>query len=170
MSTPKITATGARRRVHALQALGWTLPQIAHEAGLPHESALHELLEQSVDTWTRFDLIDDAYERICMTIPARTPESDHARAYAAEHGWLPPLAWDDIDHDPETGAPSSFVDLDAELDEAAIMRRLNGDRRVRITEPEALEIIRRGIAAGRTLKDIEQGCGLNVYRRLRSAS
>ena len=49
---------------------------------------------------------------------------DAARRLAERHGWLPPLAWDDPDTDPEPPA----VDRDLELvDDIAVALALQGD-------------------------------------------
>jgi len=89
--------TGSIRRVQALTAIGWSQEAIAKAAGM-HRGTMSCALYRQRSTSVEFhQRIADAYERLCMT----PGPSSRARAHAEREGWAPPLAWDDIDNDPE---------------------------------------------------------------------
>jgi DNA-directed RNA polymerase specialized sigma24 family protein len=115
--------------------------------------------------------VDDLYERLWNTAPPQTTtaerdNADRARTAARACGWLPPLAWDDIDTDPERGSyatacpsdpddPDDLDDLD-DLDEIAIDRAVAGDgvHLDDLTSAEQAEVIRQLTRRGKSLRDI----------------
>ncbi len=86
----------------------------------------------------------------------RARRRDVARAHAVLQGWLPPLAWDDIDHDhdPDPDPDHPATNNDDDLDELAIERTIAGDARVRLTYAEQIEVIRRMSERGRSIRTI----------------
>lgn len=99
----RISAHGAQRRVQALVALGWPLEQIGAWLGCPGH-VLAQLIgpdSRSV-SGRQHRQIDAVYRRRMMAAP--TVKDPGALALAAEQGWLPPLAWDDIDRDAPKGS------------------------------------------------------------------
>jgi len=98
-----ISAKGTRRRVQALVAIGWPLAELGRRCGVTgqHLSVLARASRTRVET---AEQITDLYEQLSMTLPpASTPMErrvrDGALAMAAREGWVPPLAWEDIDND-----------------------------------------------------------------------
>jgi transcriptional regulator with XRE-family HTH domain len=97
---------GITRRVQALNALGWSLRVIAENAGLS-ESELQNIANGAnrfVMTNTA-DAIHRVYEDMSMRLPRAVTRPERsavgrARNSAAARGFVPPLAWDDIDRDP----------------------------------------------------------------------
>lgn len=102
----RLPAVGVQRRLRALYALGWTWTALDREMGTFNMA----------DKWARQNYayvfpatqktIVDLFERLSMTLPPeRTPAerraAARARNAARKQGWPPPLAWDDIDNDPE---------------------------------------------------------------------
>lgn len=89
-----VPALGARRRIRAMMALGWTHAHMKEQSGI--RTAL--VLNQRGDLIARatHDAIDVMYEALCMTLGP----SERTRTRAAAAGYAPPLAWDDID-DPD---------------------------------------------------------------------
>ncbi len=67
-----------------------------------------------------------------------TPRAQRNKARAA--GWLPPLAWLDIDNPAETPDLSA---IDDEVDEVVVDRLLGGDWSLRATRAERWEVIER---------------------------
>jgi hypothetical protein len=55
------------------------------------------------------------------------------------------------------------------LDEVAIYRRMHGDKSVRLTRSEQVEVVRRMLATGKPKNEIERHTGLNVYRYLEAS-
>jgi hypothetical protein len=107
-SGPQIVdATGTRRRLQALQRIGWTQPDLAAMLGSR---------EYEVYRWTQPSTVRIArrtrnkvaalYARLSDT-PKPNPDRRTIRR-AERHGWLPPIWWDDdtID-DPNHPAGSS---------------------------------------------------------------
>jgi hypothetical protein len=92
----KIDPQGTVRRVRALIALGWSPASIGAEVGLsgPRIHGLATVPRSYVLQMTA-DRVAAVYSRLCMT-PGTSLRSKNA---AKRNGWVPPLAWDDIDHD-----------------------------------------------------------------------
>lgn len=100
-SPMKRDITGARRRLQALVALGWTLESVSHKTGIP-VPALKRVTYGMVNKCQSetFRRISDAYDRLSGTVPPPGRYTTRARTLAARRAWVPPLAWDDIDNDP----------------------------------------------------------------------
>lgn len=102
-----VTAIGTIRRLQALHAIGYTWPRLATETGI----SLTGIKSIVYGKWTVIeggtaDRVRSAYERLAMRVP--TSENRHvkgaitsARIASQRKGWPTPLAWDDIDTDPE---------------------------------------------------------------------
>ncbi|WP_143320100.1 hypothetical protein [Cellulomonas iranensis] len=126
----RVPAVGARRRIAALLALGWTHQHITaamRTTGTHQRSAL--VLRQPGDqveyaTWAA---IAAAYDDLSMTPgPSRVTAR---RAAALEYA--PPLAWDDDTIDdpaatPNLGAPPADARHDDVVDDAVLDRVLSG--------------------------------------------
>lgn len=138
-------ATGARRRLQALGALGWSCMEIARRYDGHFVSLANIARGAQSQVGPRLHrLIVTAYDDLAMQ-----PGPHHrTRLDAARKGWAPPLAWDDIDDPAAEPALSPTVDESAYLDEVAIARAMTG-RPVRLTRDERREAVRRLDAAGR---------------------
>jgi hypothetical protein len=97
-------------------------------------------------------------ERLWNTRPPRATEeqraaADAAQAHAAAQGWLPPLAWDDID--PTPAAPTPQLPPLDDIDEIAVERALAGDNITydNLTPVEQQELIGRLSARGTSIRD-----------------
>lgn len=162
-------AYGAIRRLRALVALGYPCGWLADELGMAR-SNMSTLIRTArpgrantrvqAATW---QAIDNLYQRLHMT----PGPSDRARAMATGRGWVPPLAWDDVDDEQETPARvTEPAGRKAYLDHAAMERRYQGDRSVRLTAAEARAVIARCYRAGRSTGWIEQTLGMKPERHL----
>lgn len=96
------TLTGCRRRVHALQALGYTIPSIARVVGC-YPSALSHALRQ-----------DQLGDHMAVAIGAAYQQLQHVRGSSAlgaqrasRLGYAPPAAWDGIDIDDPSAVPDA---------------------------------------------------------------
>ena len=95
----RIDGTGTRRRIQALWAIGWTSQHIADACGWETPQAITEIVNVREQIYaTTAATIAHTYERMSMT-PGPSAKN---RRDAARKGWLPPLAWDDIDDIDET--------------------------------------------------------------------
>ena len=104
ITSGRIDATGAHRRIHALVAAGWPLIHIGVQLGM-HEQRPEQILRvQRVYAATR-QQVADGYERIRTLRPERHGVPKHkarqARQRAAANRWPTPGYWvtrmDDID-------------------------------------------------------------------------
>lgn len=165
-----VPAIGAKRRLQALMRLGWSSHRIAVEAGLPHRNHVWRIvhgqkgrptvwIQKSTDKWVR-----DVYDRLSMTIPTGR-YVNRTRMYAERQGWLPPLAWTNIDDPNERPElEETAITNDPDVDEAAVWRRIHGDKTVRLSKADAAEIIARCIDYGWTHDRIEKVTGIKPGR------
>jgi hypothetical protein len=155
----RVDATGTRRRLQALQAVGWPVELLAAQLGRRPTSLHRSMTGESVTARTAHDVVT-LYERLWNTRPPRATQgqragADAAQDHAAARGWLPPLAWDDIDTDPTAPAPTAqFLQRD-HIDEIAVERALAGDNITYddLTPVEQQEVIRRLSARGTSLRE-----------------
>ncbi|MBS3177725.1 MULTISPECIES: hypothetical protein [unclassified Pseudoclavibacter] len=137
-----MSSLGARRRVQALVARGWTLSKLGKQLGETPTNFITSLGRASI-TVRRHKAIADLYEQLWNVAPPAELWHDktartRALNYAAARRWLPPMAWDDIDTDPEP--PVAEADDDA-VDHAVITLALAGDS-VRLSSSERRECVR----------------------------
>lgn len=88
-----VDGTGTRRRIRALQAIGWRTGEIAKASGTTAwqvQKLARTAVLVSVGTATA---VAGAYEQLSGT----PGPSDEVRRRSLTKGWAPPLAWDDID-------------------------------------------------------------------------
>ena len=89
----EVDATGSRRRIQALQRMGWTGTHIAKAGGLISRQAVGDVL-------TRDRVRADTARRVAVAFTelAMTPgPSSRTRIRAEKAGWVGPMHWDDID-------------------------------------------------------------------------
>lgn len=128
---------GAWRRSQALTAMGWSLATQAEAIGWTADGLedLGRARLMPADQWTA---ISDLYDSWSMTIGPDSEIMDQAR----RAGVTPPLGWDDdeIDH-PDAVDHSKDKGDGPKIDDAAIERRLAGDRSIPLNRAERTEII-----------------------------
>lgn len=132
---------GTTRRLQALQAMGWDLQAIGAD-------------------WRDPEQVARLYDELGM----RPGPSQTAREIARECGWLPPLAWDDIDLD-ETPPPMPPTRFDSpEVDPIAVERALTRvDPTLKLNRAECLEVVRALVPLGFSSCAIAKRC--NVAQR-----
>lgn len=135
----RVDATGTRRRLQALIALGWNQSQIGAAIGID-ERLMHRLMNKQQVTRSTRDRIAAVYERMSATLPPETTAISRrsvtlSKARARRNGWVPPLAWDDIDND-ERPAIVEHVAYATQVDTVAVDLALKGSRAVRLTPAE----------------------------------
>jgi AraC-like DNA-binding protein len=156
-----VDATGTRRRLQALVAVGWAQAWLARELHRSPANLRRSMTSESVTARTA-QLVNEMYERLWDAPPPRQTiaqrnASDAARAHATQHRWQPPLAWDDIDEDPDPHPdPDDTSEDDSDIDEIAIERAITGDTRVRLTHAEQIEVVRRMSERGRSIRTIAE--------------
>ena len=152
-----VDATGTRRRIQALAAIGWTLAELATRLGILRSNLrLHKPTLRYVTERTRRQ-VQELYDEL-WNQPPQGPSGDRMRAWARALGWVPPMAWDDdrID-DPRAQAAGGRSPKDekavVDLDEVAHLLALG--------ESRAAVASRLGVSL-RTLERHLHGTGMGV--------
>lgn len=152
----------SRRKVQALAALGWPASAVAHHIGVTQQ-AMSRILARDTIRSTTAERIDRAYALLEMRIPEDTMWSRRTKNAAQRAGWLPPLAWEDIDAGvladvaPAEG-PRSYDRLDLEEVEYALQYH---DFTRWLSPLEKTEIVRQWTATGRSERSL---CALTGWR------
>lgn len=164
----KIPARGARRRMQALMARGWSRQKIARQMGMLPENFHRLMLEDSVTVRVHLALAE-TYERIWNVAPPTSTQPDRqsvsrAMNEARRASWPAPLAWDDIDED-ETPA---VADEEVEVDEVAVELAIAGES-VTLTPAERRAAVRELNAVGRSDGAIAAAltCNIRTVERIR---
>lgn len=140
-------ATGTQRRLQALHAAGWRLPDLAPLAGVS-SSRLHQLMSQQRVTRVVADRIHQLY----VELADQPGPSRKTASYARNRGWLTADWWDDdtID-DPRYDPVLEHAITAAELEAQEAAHRLLEVYRLTEAGHSAKDIGRRIGAASRTV-------------------
>lgn len=108
--TVPVDATGTRRRLQALSAVGWSGAKLAayldvHPTGVTRIFTAERVLAR------RARSVADVYDLLWDQAPPEELQQDkaaatRARREAAANGWPPPMAWDDDTIDDPTAEPT----------------------------------------------------------------
>lgn len=90
-----VNAIPTHRRIRALLALGYAYKEISAAVG-QSGSWTHATLQADRVTSVTAARVDAVYQRWQGTVPDG-PLRERSRRYAMRNGFVPPLAWDDID-------------------------------------------------------------------------
>lgn len=159
-----VNKVGSKRRVNALQALGWSAEDLSVRMGFSRAYLNVAINREGRDYILRATArrIADIYDELSMTFPPETPCTSRQRAAAKKKGWLPPLAWDDDRIDDPNYRPN-LTETDHDIDPVVIERILAGDR-IPATVSEKFEVTRQWLAMGRSLGQLERQTGWNSAR------
>lgn len=156
-----VDATGTARRLRALAAIGWPMLTLSRRLGGATREYAGQIVNNRQRVRTRTaTAVANLYDELSMTLGP----SQRTRNAAKAKGWPPPLAWDDETIDdpsarPYTKAAASRVGVD----DVAVRRILDGQP-VDSTRAEREEVIRRWLADGRTINELDRLTGWNVRR------
>jgi plasmid maintenance system antidote protein VapI len=162
-----VPARGVQRRLQALICLGWSQRKLAAHLDMA-PAQFGKLLHRTPGVTKRMhervsDLFDDLWDKKPPTA-GRYELNAHNRArnLALANGWVPPLAWDDIDLD---DAPPAVEDL---VDEAAVMRAIEGEP-TELTPRQRRDAVETLHARGLNDKEIAAriGCSDRTVLRIR---
>lgn len=141
-----VDATGTRRRMQALVAIGWSISRLGEQLAITN---IHATIKHDQVYARTAIAVRDLYARLWDTPPPETTHRERyaasrSRNYAKAHGWLRPIWWDDDTIEDPTFLPSVEVGRGSPrgVDEVAVMRRAGGDRSIRLTRPERWHMIR----------------------------
>jgi hypothetical protein len=154
-----VDASLTQERIKSLMAQGWARKWIISESGWVMAS-----------NWIEFPRVRCASARairdLAVAIGDRRGPSKLTATWAAKYGWDIAAAWDD----PGTLTwPVGWFEQDKEptgdlIDDAAIERRILGDRSVRLHKGETAEVVRRLVADGWSLRAIAIHTGVKPGR------
>ena len=170
-----VPALGAKRRLQALMALGWSSTEIATAANLPDRNHVFRILngqKGKPTTWlerSTYEWVCDVYERLCMTLPT-SPYANRVKTQARARGCLPPLVWDDIDDPDEQPVDGSLSTTEIAADPVVVERILAGEWSLASTPAERAEVCRRWVARGRSTYELTQITGWRIERYYRKAA
>lgn len=124
----KISSRGVHRRIQALVAIGWSQSKLAERIGM-NPTNMGAMLQRPQVMASTHRAVAAVYEELWNKPPAHSVWREkiaYARSlsYARKHGWLPPMAWDDIDNDV---TPPTVDDVPA-VDEVALELAIAGER------------------------------------------
>lgn len=161
------TPVGIQRRLRALTLLGWSMQALADRTGI-YMTSLAELRRNESIKFVRIDIAEKilaAWEDLCMTPAPASHSSRETAARAADRGWVPGLAWDDIDTDPRPPRVPSQGAWEDQVDHAVVRRVIDGGPRPRkLTRAECGEIVAGLLARGFSTHQIENDFGFKVER------
>jgi predicted nucleic acid-binding protein len=157
-----VSVVGATRRVQALCWMGWSLQAQADRIGMYMQQVWQVAHgKQSAVTTTT----DATFRALFEQLSATRGPSVRAHNAAVRSGWVPPLAWDDID-DP-AGVPDLGGDDSDHVDEVAVERAVAGGQ-VPLSELELRAVLKASVARGVPVTQLTQRFGVSdfIARRL----
>lgn len=112
--TVSVDATGTRRRIQALVAIGWSQARIGALLGTDPQNFNRTIRNERVHADTARK-VKALYEQLWNQPQAGTEQrsrisANRSRNYAKAHGWLPPMAWDDETIDDPAVGPAVFTE------------------------------------------------------------
>ena len=120
-----VDATGTRRRLQALMAIGHTVAGIADESGVDC-SVLHDVLGGAANVrGMTFDRIAAAYDWLSQQPPTdvRAAAATVSRKRAAREGWPDPQWWEDYGGIDDPAFDPAVADAELNFHERAALRR-----------------------------------------------
>lgn len=170
-ATFPLTTIGTTRRVRALARLGWSRRVIAERSGVHHDTILDACRAPQFLGRRVREQIAAAYDEMHMQLPPRNERYAAASATrtqrdAEARGWLPPLAWDDIDDGREQPAPACGGKSRPrdDVDPSVVDRIVHGEYQLHATPAERALVCEAWLASGRHLVDLERATGWNANR------
>lgn len=124
-----VDATGTRRRIQALVALGWSQSKVAERLGMTRSNFGHTLTNVQIRLSTA-RAVTALYDELWDTRPPAETHRDkialsRTLRYAREHNFAPPLAWDADTIDDPAASPIGWTPPTPRCDECA---RIFGNR------------------------------------------
>lgn len=169
--------TDTARRLQSLVANGWSMSKLATLLGIGPGNFNPVITGRRPQvTVATARAVHALYLQLADQAPPEDTHHDRvaasrARNHAAARGWQPPLriggrllAGTALPL-PDIETPNDDLEADPTYDEAAVERRLGGDRSARLTKAERVEIVRRARDAGWSYSQIEARTGINKPER-----
>lgn len=137
-------ATGSRRRLQALQAIGWTVREVSDATGHNEPMLVQITGRKRRVAPATVASIAAVYDRLHLTPAPDSTPALRARRRALRRCWFPPLAWDVETIDSPDAAPCLLppvepVDADLEL----LVQHVIAGHPVEATSDALREVVRR---------------------------
>ena len=130
-----VSSRATHRRLQALVAIGWSQSKLGKRLAVDPTN-FSTLMKAEQVTVRRHLQVVDLFEELWNQRPPAESHRDkisytRSLSYAKKRRWLPPLAWDDVDTDPEPPVPDEV----GRVDEVRVLLAISGER-VRLTPEE----------------------------------
>lgn len=171
-----VSAVGTLRRLQALATLGWSITAIhaaAEELGVDLTLSVIRYVLRRLDPRVRVrtrDAVTTVYDHLSMRLPEPGRAVSLTRGQASKRGYLPPLAWDDIDDPNEVPEGWEYAAPRREnqhnrraTDPVVVMRLLEGER-VPSTPEERSAAMEQWIADGGSRNELASWHGWKPER------
>ncbi len=148
----RVPAVGAQRRIHALQAIGWTADDIGIRLGVTG-GAVTSYARQHRVMYEVWEAIADLYEELSGTPGTSKLSVMRSR----ERRFAPPLAWegrdiDDPEAQPDIGADAATTEVDPVL----LARILSGQHQGKVEKPERRAVLDHAVENGLSGAEVAQ--------------
>ena len=165
-----IDATGTRLRLQSLVLNGWSLAGLARRLGRSPDH-LPSALKAAAVTIATSQAVRALFDELWDTAPPTRTHTERitatkARNRAARQGWLPAMAWDDMDDGTQPPRPGIDSGCSTDIDEIAVERAMDGDH-VRLTVAERDEAVRRLTSKGYSVRQIAEYLGTTTRTVMR---
>ncbi|MFE7744473.1 hypothetical protein [Nocardia sp. NPDC057455] len=154
----RVPAIGVRRRIHALQAIGWTHIRIGAELGVSASavSAYSRYGKVHYEVW---EAVAAVYERLSGT------QGDSALTIhrAKERGFAPPLAWEGLDIDHPDHQPDMGEEIGAKaVDDVLLARILRCEHKGDIPKAERTAALDHAVANNWNRTQVAKALNLSI--------
>jgi len=177
----RLDATGTRRRLQALATLGWSVTSLAARSELAVRTLRRALTSTTVTAQTA-RAVGRFYDQLraapaAHRMPGEQAAGARTKAAAQRAGWRGPLAWDDVDGDPDPDDGDELTALEqpgglaARVDVVAVERAMRGER-LPLTALERRDAVSRLTSRGLSARCIAELLHTTVrtVTRLRSSA
>jgi lambda repressor-like predicted transcriptional regulator len=165
-----VDAIGTRLRLQSLVLNGWSLAGLARRLGRSPDH-LPSALKAATVTIATAQAVRALFDELWDTAPPTRTHAERitatkSRNRATRQGWLPAMAWDDIDDGIERLRPDVHSSCSTDIDEIAVERAMDGDH-VPLTRAERDEAVRRLTNKGYSVRQIAERLGTTTRTVMR---
>ncbi|MFD6400704.1 hypothetical protein [Nocardia sp. NPDC060249] len=156
-NTLSVPVLGVRRRLQALQRIGYSNRHLGEHLGVTHQLVAQLPTRTHVKgaTWLR---VADLYEQL-SSVPG---PSKKAREFGARNNFPSPMAWADLDIDHPDSKPVFDAAPSGEVDEVLLQRIIDGRHDGEVRGPERKAVIDHAIERGWNRERLSQSLNISI--------
>lgn len=163
-----VDGVGTHRRLQALVARGWSQSKLAGMLGIRPTNIGPIIHGRRPVQLVTARAVRELYDRLWDKPPPDVTRWDRGAALyacrqAKEHGWVPPLAWDDNAIDDPAASPEILEDSGPLVDQVLVERAIAGQQ-VKLSRAEKLEAVRQLVDRGEGVSAISRRLHLSGDR------